>query len=1099
MRRWARFIALALVAVLRTASGQPVDYALDKNGYVCELKVSGDPSGMNWLVATDGSQYGPITSRYALGRIQNAPKGLKFRFSVGRDGEDVTVRHEFKNVSGVELDTGRLEIAFPFNDNYPDSATCVDGRCHAHVWAGDEAAYVCALRMSGKGPHLGWMLTEGSVCGYGIRARGKQTGMSNCRGVITLLTEPRRLAPGEKFVLAGRFFAHQGKDDFLCRMRERGGVAVSADRYVGEVGERIRITAKSSEKTQAWEVPLWTPGETNVVLDALGRRTRVELLAVSDYRKLIGRRLDFLLAHQRYENPNDVRDGAFLPYDNETEKPYLDWKSNKPNWDWNEGRERLGMGLALAEQALVGGFLREKALPALEKYARFVRNGLQEPNYKTWGKVENRKWHRLYNYAWVARYYLDLYRLTGKGEYLTHGFKTLKAAFAFGGYGFYWIDVPVESSLSLLREAGRTDDAESLLQDYRKVAETYLKNGIRPPRSEVNYEQSIIVPAANFLAEMHLVTGESRYRQGVERMLAAVEAFNGFQPSWHLNDIAIRHWDGRYFGKRKLLGDTFPHYWSAITADFFANWARACGDGRYLLRAAEICKANLGLLTEEGRGGAAFVYPDLIDGKPARFLDPLANDQDFALMFAARHLETVIRIDGRRQLFVDDHVVARTNGIERIFPRPVKYAGNPVLRPETPEETEAASGGTNAPCAVAVGGGLWWDPVRKVYRLWYEAGWMNRLAYAESDDGIAWRRVKTDVETGTNLLLPETKVDSWSVSPDFSSEDPYANWRMMVSLEGGVTSNLIYEAKDGIHWKRVGFAGMSGDRSTMFYDPFRGGWVFSLRAYRNRQRVRDFKFSRLFREAGRFAKIPWLETDEGDTPDEALAKVQPRPQLYNFDAAPYESLMVGIFEMHYGPDNEDCLKAGLPKITDLQFAYSRDGFTYERPDRTAAIRSERWGSGKWDTGYVQPLSSCFVVTGDEIRIYYSAMRGDPTRNKMPKGGHWRNCGMHYNGAIGFATLRRDGFAALRTKESGEMETKTLILTNRLLYVNFRGRSLRAEILDETGIARRTFSLVDCDKTRAMLGDVSDLAGLPLRIRFTLEQGEFYAFWTEPCP
>ena len=64
-------------------------------------------------------------------------------------------------------------------------------------------------------------------------------------------------------------------------------------------------------------------------------------------------------------------------------------------------------------------------------------------------------------------------------------------------------------------------------------------------------------------------TGLQRYLEEVQRQLPVLEAFNGFQPSYHLNDIAIRHWDGYWFGKREMFGDTFPHYWSTITAVAF--------------------------------------------------------------------------------------------------------------------------------------------------------------------------------------------------------------------------------------------------------------------------------------------------------------------------------------------------------------------------------------------------------------------------------------------------------------------------------------------------------------------------------------------------
>jgi hypothetical protein len=54
--------------------------------------------------------------------------------------------------------------------------------------------------------------------------------------------------------------------------------------------------------------------------------------------------------------------------------------------------------------------------------------------------------------------------------------------------------------------------------------------------------------------------------------MPSLEAFNGNQPDVHLYDIGIRHWDGYWFGKNELLGDTMPHYWSALTAIAFQRY-----------------------------------------------------------------------------------------------------------------------------------------------------------------------------------------------------------------------------------------------------------------------------------------------------------------------------------------------------------------------------------------------------------------------------------------------------------------------------------------------------------------------------------------------
>ena len=494
-----------------------------------------------------------------------------------------------------------------------------------------------------------------------------------------------------------------------------------------------------------------------------------------------------------------------------------------------------------------------------------------------------------------------------------------------------------------------------------------------------------------------------------------------------------------------------------------------------------------------------------------------------------------IDIDLGRQLFVDDFLVESTQGIVRACNHPTKAFDAPVMWPETDLEREVDPKRPYrfAPVAGATSGGLWWDPVKKVFRLWYEAGWMKYLCYAESKDGVAWERKDLGIVKGTNRVLTDTLLDSWSVFPDYKAANQYANWRLMVSVAGGVTDNRLYTSADGIAWTHIGDAGQSGDRSTMFYDPFRGKWVFSLRgggpgkSGRNRSYwasetfggetcLWDFPYRR--KNTGLHPGLPrpkpWLATDEKDVPDPSVGGLQ--PQLYNMDAVAYESIIVSLFEiLHpFKGDNGTCASAGMPKITDLHFAYSRDGWNFDRPDRTAAIAASRWGSGKWDTGYLSPMGGICVIKDERLWFYYTAMRGDATEttpySNDPEIG-WRRNGMHFNASIGVATLRRDGFVGLVADGRGEVTTKPVTFSGRHLFVNAECRfgSLAAEVLDEAGNVLPGFAAADClplartDSTKAEIrwrdGDLATLAGRPVLFRFKLHCGTFYSFWVSRDP
>ena len=204
------------------------------------------------------------------------------------------------------------------------------------------------------------------------------------------------------------------------------------------------------------------------------------------------------------------------------------------------------------------------------------------------------------------------------------------------------------------------------------------------------------------------------------------------------------------------------------------------------------------------------------------------NPRDTAPM-AVPYLESrpaVVPIDVGRQLFVDDFLVETTD-LKRAFHMPIKYAGNPVLKPETELEINAPR---NA-AAVPKSGGVWWDPAEQIFKMWYEAGWIHTICYATSKDGLTWERPALDVNPDTNQVLPaDLTPDSWTVVPDWSAKDPQQKYKMFLRPPGGQMPGISMTSPDGIHWTNRTETGETGDRSTMFYNPFRKKWVYSLRS-----------------------------------------------------------------------------------------------------------------------------------------------------------------------------------------------------------------------------------------------------------------------------
>lgn len=458
------------------------------------------------------------------------------------------------------------------------------------------------------------------------------------------------------------------------------------------------------------------------------------------------------------------------------------------------------------------------------------------------------------------------------------------------------------------------------------------------------------------------------------------------------------------------------------------------------------------------------------------------------------YLETppeVIDISVGRQLFVDDFLIEKTS-LSCKYHHPVKYAGNPIFKAETPEERETL------PCACPKSGGVWYDEAEKQFKMWYEAGWLNKLAYAVSDDGIHWRRPQLDVVPGTNLIFPGHEMDSTAVFIDKDAPAD-AKYKLFARGPGGLMPGLAAVSGDGVHWESVTETTPLEDRSTMFYNPFRRKWVYSIR------RVLDNKRVRLYRECDDYLagakwtedeQAFWLRVDRMDQPDPAIGMM---PQLYNLDAVAYESIILGMFQIHLGPENSVCRDTGIPKITELQACFSRDGFHFDRPDRTAFIPASRVKTA-WDRGYVQSVGGLCAVSEEELWFYYIGFQGDEGRT-LPYG---RLGGMHDNAATGIAKLRRDGFASLRG--DGFIQTRKLACPGkRFLFVNahMQKDGLRAELQTADGTPVPGYTLEDSipmtgNSARARMiwkdKDALPETAEPFRLRFSMRQGDFYAFW-----
>ncbi|MHC5165610.1 MAG: hypothetical protein ACYSOI_09815, partial [Planctomycetota bacterium] len=369
------------------------------------------------------------------------------------------------------------------------------------------------------------------------------------------------------------------------------------------------------------------------------------------------------------------------------------------------------------------------------------------------------------------------------------------------------------------------------------------------------------------------------------------------------------------------------------------------------------------------------------------------------------------------------------------------------------------------------------------------------------------------VSMAGNSVYPFSEDDAYyrdSVSILLDHDAPASERYKWFATEfpGGGTQLTYRTSPDGIHWSGpLNTKHIYGDRTTVFYNPFRDVWVCSQRSENqfgeNRSYVEGTSPSDLINNVeyndGVTVTLPgvfWVGGDYLDPRHTDPLFSHFDPWLYTLDAMPYESLMLGQFSIWNGPDYAGSEQYWVPKRVDILLGFSRDGFHWDRPDRTRFI-SSTWDPLSWRMGNVQSVVGSPLVVGDELFFYFNA-RPKPAPDAPDWDGDYQ---------AGLAMLRRDGFASMDASGSTKtLTTRPVQFTGKYLYVNVDcpAGDLKVEVLNTSDQVISPFTLASCDaisddttRKRVTWGandDLSALAGTPVKFRFSLTDGSLYAFW-----
>lgn len=639
-------------------------------GNVKSIIINSDPDKMDWcrLTREKTHEWGEIVCENRV--IQESGRQVEFvefsekdntavsKFTNGK--LDITVTRTFtergtlresytfmNKIDGdVFIRKGDISIYTPFPDNW-ESADISQRQCsNTHIWTGETEGWINSLKQGEFEHNIGVVVTKGAFDAYSID-RANQTIQSNTRGHIVIHPEATELLCGESYTLEWEIFVHTGNDDFENKLIEYGIICPKAKKYTIYPDEAAEFSFESTAENikialDGENVPYIKngntvnvkcnsvkSGENRFVITADGKRTHIDIFAVSDFETILERRINFIVDNQQYCREGSHVDGAYLIYDTKEKRLFYD----KQVTDHNACRERLGMALLITRYLQT--HKNEKFYNSLMKWVEFMKREIID--FET-GEVFNSegKDHavvRLYNAPWMITLLTELYNLTGDNEYLDAAYKAIRFYYTQGGAKFYPNGLSMKLTVDAFRKAGNDERTEYVISAFKQHVQNMIDIGLNYPPMECTYEQTIVTSPSTYICEMGLITGDKAYKEYIRDHLKVLKRFDGMQPDYRTNQMAIRYWDDFWFGKAELYADTL-HYWCCLSARSWNVYYLLSGDEEYRERAINCVKNCFCLFKEDGTASCAYVLPFSVDGRTGDFYDEYANDQDFALYFA---------------------------------------------------------------------------------------------------------------------------------------------------------------------------------------------------------------------------------------------------------------------------------------------------------------------------------------------------------------------------------------------------------------------------------------------------------------------------------
>lgn len=634
------------------------DIKFDKDtGCITEIVNPSDQNKMNWC--SDLIGWGKIkTLKNEVNLIEFKEDNETSIAFYQNDKLTVTVTRSFnpsgnftekfmvKNITDTVLCINRdnFAIALPFNDKYTFADDCMVNRCNTHIWCGQNSSWINALKMGDSDINLGLFLTKGSLISY-----SQYSCTSNIRGYFELEPATVFLNPNDDYSIEWELFWHKGKKDFFEKLSAyENYIEIRAEHFTFFEGETLgfeiftynnkvptvycqgkEIPVKKREKGGFLvELTAQKSGEYKFIIQSGDVITHAQFLIKIPFKNFVENRINYIIDHQQCLDKSSPLYGAYLIYDNKIQSPYFDFYDP----DHNACRERMNMPLALIKYLQT--HKNEKVARSIELYIQFLyREFFEETTGEVFNTIGKRRdMLRLYNAPGVMLILTEMYYYTGEEKYLDSILMLAKNYYHIGGEKCYSNAVAIKKTYNAFVKANRLDDAKIIKDFFNLHTQTMMKIGTSYPAHEVNYEQTIVTPAVNCISQFGtLCEDKSEYIRCASEHLECLERFMGNQPSFHLNEISIRFWDDRWFGKSRAFGDTLPQHLSCLSGRAFIAYGELTENDEYIKRAENCIRNCMCLISDNGIGSASYVYPNRVNDKNGEFYDEWANDQDLVI------------------------------------------------------------------------------------------------------------------------------------------------------------------------------------------------------------------------------------------------------------------------------------------------------------------------------------------------------------------------------------------------------------------------------------------------------------------------------------